>query len=177
MDSTPLTDLEAAALGFVSSLGPCTAYRIRKCFLDSPSARFSGSAGAIYPLLSRLEERGYVTSSEVKTGKRPARAYAITRDGKQALRTWLRDVDPAVTFADDPLRTRMLYLSELPPAARTAWFDDAEASIRSQEARIDAFAARLPATPFVHQANENARRLNRARLRWLEAARTALDGT
>ena len=50
---TDTTELEAAVLGVVWQDGPCTPYAIRQHFLESPAPRWSGSAGAIYPLVRR----------------------------------------------------------------------------------------------------------------------------
>ncbi len=170
--SATVTELEAVTLGCVATMGPCTAYKVRRQFQRSPSARFSGSAGAIYPLLKRLEKRGLVAARQADTGKRPASEYAITRSGRAALRGWLRaSLDPQAIAADDPLRTRMMFLGQLEPAARLEWIDAAEKAVRSQDTLISEFEAVLPDTLGVELANDNARRLNRARLRWLKEAR------
>src|SRR5262245_13459166 len=49
--SRNLTELEGTALGVIWAGQPCTPYRVRRVFLDSPSPSWSGSAGAIYPLI------------------------------------------------------------------------------------------------------------------------------
>ena len=171
-----VTDLEGVTLGCVATQGPCTAYHVRRQFQQAPSARFSGSAGAIYPLLRRLEERELVTSREVATGKRPALEYTITRTGRAALREWLHaSLEPSTAFADDPLRTRILFLQELTPKARRAWIERAEDVLKEQEALIDAYAQSAEDTLWVRLANENARQLNRARLRWLAKAKEWLE--
>ena len=51
------SELEGAVLGVIWQEGPCTAYTIRKQFVASPSPQWSGSAGAIYPLVRRLEKK------------------------------------------------------------------------------------------------------------------------
>ncbi len=171
----PVTDLEAVTLGCVATQGPCTAYHVRHQFLQAPSARFSGSAGAIYPLLSRLEERGLMASREAATGKRPAYHFTITRSGRAALRSWLKSsLDPSAAFADDPLRTRCLFLDQLTPTDRDEWLETAEHAVREQEQLIADYEERAPDTVWVRLANDNARRLNRARLRWLAQVREAL---
>ena len=172
-----LTDLEAVCLGCVTTRGPCTAYFVRRQFQKSPSSRFTGSAGAIYPLLRRLEERGLLTAESTATGKRQAVEYAVTRAGRTALKAWLRSsLAPGDVATDDPLRTRMLFLEALPPAARLEWLDAAEAAVRAQADAIAAYEASAPETPFTRLANDNARRLDRARLAWLAKAREMLSG-
>ncbi len=53
-----LSELEAVVLGLVWSDGPCTAYAVRRTVQASLSAQWSGSAGAVYPAVARLEQRG-----------------------------------------------------------------------------------------------------------------------
>ena len=49
--------------------------------------------------------------AQADTGKRPAQEYSITRAGRSALRSWLgASLEPQMAFADDPLRTRILFL-------------------------------------------------------------------
>ncbi|HZE88705.1 MAG TPA: PadR family transcriptional regulator, partial [Verrucomicrobiae bacterium] len=65
-----LSELEGATLGVVWSEQPCTPYAIRRVFQTSPSPFWSGSAGAIYPLVERLETRGLVRAEATMTGRR-----------------------------------------------------------------------------------------------------------
>ena len=67
------TELEAAVLGVIWQQGPCTAYAIRREFQTSDSPRWSGSAGATYPLLRRLEKLELIKSTENRRGKRKQR--------------------------------------------------------------------------------------------------------
>ena len=53
-----LSELEAVVLGLVWSDGPCTAYAVRRTVQASLSAQWSGSAGAVYPAVARLEGPG-----------------------------------------------------------------------------------------------------------------------
>lgn len=43
------------------------------------------SAGTLYPMLHRLEKKGYLVSREERTGQRGRRMYEITPDGRNAL--------------------------------------------------------------------------------------------
>lgn len=130
-DDAP-TELEAAVLGLVDRHGPCTAYAVRREFLDSPTTYWSGSAGAIYPLVSRLEERGLLTARHVPWGRSTKKEVSLTRAGRRALRRWL--VPPLPTWAAshtvDPVRTRLHHLDALDPEDRLAFVDDAEAKVR-----------------------------------------------
>src|SRR6185436_18926108 len=72
------TDLEQTVLGIVWRDGPCTPYHVRSVLLRSPSSHWSGSAGAIYPLVKRLEARGLARSRAVRTGRRAGREVELT---------------------------------------------------------------------------------------------------
>lgn len=174
--SDGLTDLEAVTLGWVLKQKSTTAYAVRVHFEKSPSARFSGSAGAIYPLMRRLETRALLCSQPTATGKRRGRLYSITPAGRQQLKKWIKgpwDVGEMFTF--DPFRTRMLYLGALTSRERMAWLDRAERSLEAQDAIIRRFVDSPDnADLFVQIANDHALRENRARRAWLVAAREAL---
>jgi len=43
------------------------------------------SAGTLYPILHGLEERGYLTSTEERSGSVARRVYKATQSGKEAL--------------------------------------------------------------------------------------------
>jgi PadR family transcriptional regulator PadR len=43
------------------------------------------SAGTLYPILHGLEERGYLTSTEERSGSAARRVYRATRSGREAL--------------------------------------------------------------------------------------------
>src|SRR5882724_11662398 len=101
-----LSELEGAVLGHVWANGPCTAYFIRRIFLDPQSPYWSGSAGAIYPLVKRLGAGGLIRSIEQMTGLKPSKGYVLTAAGRKSLHGWLRPLKDLVVGAPpDPLRT------------------------------------------------------------------------
>src|SRR3954451_8504709 len=83
-----LTELEGCVLGLVWANGPCTPYTLRKEFLNSPSPDWSGSAGAIYPLIERLEKRKLIRSAQHADGLRLSKRYELTASGLSKLRLW-----------------------------------------------------------------------------------------
>lgn len=44
--------------------------------------------GALYPLLNKLERKGFLTSEKQKQGGRTRKVYTITRKGKQYIETY-----------------------------------------------------------------------------------------
>lgn len=171
-----LTDIEAAALGCVWKRGGATAYAVRRIFRESPSSRFSDSAGSVYPLIERLARNGLVRSRDAARGRRDGTRYLCTAKGLAALRRWL-DV-PATSetlITHDPLRTRGLFLGLLSAAERRRWCDDSERALNDHVATLEAHlgspAAR--ADRWLALAHRNAILQAHARLAWIREARDA----
>ena len=121
---TELTELEGVALAVVARTGAMTAYAVKEVLAASPSRFWSGSAGAVYPLMKRLSERGLLTPSGTATGRRAATAYTVSRKGSRILKRWFADVDKAIDPGIDPLRFRMLYISILGDRERDAFLQE-----------------------------------------------------
>ena len=111
--SKPLTDLEGLVLGMVARTGPISSYKVARHFADSPSDFWSGSAGAIYPLMQRLEQRRWTKGVASATGKRNVTIYSITRAGMAPFKSWLLDAERAGDMGFDPLRSRLLFMGLL----------------------------------------------------------------
>ncbi len=172
-----LTDLEAAALGCIHRNQPCTAHFIRTRFRESPSARFSDSAGSVYPMVTRLERRELISGKARKDGRRQVHDYSTTAKGRAALRVWLGPpLDDGLSITIDPLRTRALHLGLLSPAKRAEWLDEAERVLARQLESIERFARAHDEEddPFFALAHENARLTIHAREEWIRAARSRL---
>jgi hypothetical protein len=125
--------------------------------------------------MRRLERRRLVRSRASRQGRRASRLFVTTPAGRAAVRGWLEPPeDPRETMTADPLRTRFMYLGLLPPSRRRAWLDRAEEIVETQMQLIRAYAHGRGDDPFATLANDNALRLNRARLSWIRAARERL---
>ena len=173
-----ITELEYSVLGVVWQSGPLTAYEIAKPFARSPSTYWSGSAGAIYPLVKRLEDRGLLQSETTEWNSREKRVFTITDEGLKALREWLSppftpDVG-AVSF--DPIRTRVSFLGALPARQRERFLDDAERVIREQLTTLQEMQQREEAAGnrFEALAGRGGMYELQARLKWLAEVRKAL---
>lgn len=165
------TDLELTVLGIVWKKKDCTAYAIMREFSSSPSSYYRASAGAIYPLVHRLEKRTLLKASAGNRGRRHHMTYAITRTGVATLRHWLTPPLPegsaAITF--DPLRTRTYFLAALEPSQRHDFAVHAKAELEQQLTIVKAEVDRY------HQAGdqlsalamEGAVYVIRARIAWM----------
>ena len=174
-----LSRLELAVLGLVSKGAPCTAYWIRRQFQASPSSFFSGSAGAVYPAVKRLEERSLVKASARSEGRRNSQAYRLTAKGKAALESWLTPPLPAedVAFTMDPIRTRVYYLEALSPEERRRFVEEALAQAKRRVVVVEAESEerRLSGDRFSYLGGLGVVHEARSRVRWLAQLRRALD--
>lgn len=132
------SELECFVLGVIWQLGPCSPYDIRRHLAASPSTQWSASAGAIYPLVKKLEQRKLLRARDQATGKRPRRMYVITPAGRRVLQGWVGPplASEAISVAYDPLRTRARFLGIATAAQRHAWVKAAEAALAEVERRV-----------------------------------------
>jgi DNA-binding PadR family transcriptional regulator len=172
------TELESCVLAILAQNEPCTAYAVRRFLSASLSSYWSASAGAIYPLLRRLEARSWIRAQESRWGTRVRRAFRLTRSGHRHLREWLSAPLPtwAIAYTYDPVRTRVFFLEGAPPAQQKAFLDDAiaqtEAILHQHRSELNEPGVRFP--PFEAIGRRGAIEELEARLRWLRAIRTRL---
>jgi DNA-binding PadR family transcriptional regulator len=171
-----LTELEGAVLGELGARGPCTPYSVRREFLDSPSPYWSGSAGAIYPLLRRLESLQLVQSLPSVAGRRRSRLYSLTKNGRDALKEWLKPPLPEIVIGvpADPLRTRLSFLSALSQAERFRFVSETQKRVNEhlRSVRRDVERHRRSGDPYAFLVAKGALAALRGRLIWLsEVAR------
>ena len=168
-------------LGLIWHDGPTTSYAVRTTFEQSPSDYFSGSAGAIYPLVKRLERAKLIRSRAVRRDGRSARMLEITDAGVDALKAWvgppIEERMAAVSF--DPIRTRLLFSEVLSNAKRMKLIDDAEEALAQVVAELSARwrheANGEGNDPFARIATRGALDMARARLRWIRWVRKELS--
>lgn len=81
--------LDCVILGLLSH-EELTGYEIKKRIDTTLKYFWSASFGSIYPTLTDLAERGFVTKRECNDNGRNKLIYTITEDGKQYLLQWLK---------------------------------------------------------------------------------------
>jgi PadR family transcriptional regulator AphA len=89
-------------LGFVRK-EPRSGYEIKALVDDSTRFFWAASYGQIYPELKRLAEAGLVVGSDTPTGGRKRTVYAITAEGEEELRGWLRQRPETFEMRDEGL--------------------------------------------------------------------------
>jgi len=126
-----LTELEGAILGVLRRAPGLTPYAVRKVFLHSRSAEWSGSAGAVYPAIARLA-RERLLRATAGDDARGTVTYVLSAKGAAAHDRWLGDVARATSPGIDPFRTRAALWLHLPGRARKALLRKLERETRRQ---------------------------------------------
>lgn len=124
-----LTDLEGAALAVIARRGRVTRYALMQAFAGSPSGFWSGSAGAVYPMIRRLLAARMLNAHAASDGRRKRVDYDMTAKGRAAFEAWLLDAGRAADMGMDPLRTRLISLDLLPAARRKTFLNEVAAEI------------------------------------------------
>ena len=171
-----LTELEGCVLALIRARGPCTPYCIRKEFQSSSTPYWSGSAGAIYPLVRRLVRRRLIESNRAPGDRRGGRLYELTAAGRQALKRWLSPPLSELTIGSppDPIRTRIGFFRLLSPKRRRAFLDDARNKLRHNLQRLSDELAGKVADPLDRLAQRGNYLVMEARLAWVTEMADAL---
>ena len=107
--------LRYALLGALAD-SPRTGYALLKHFEQSLAYAWPASHSQIYPELARLLEAGLIEQAE--TGARGSKTYAITKEGLEDVRRWLRETEPDRRVRNEAaLRTFFLWLLDSEEAA------------------------------------------------------------
>ena len=148
------TTLEYALLGLLHQQ-PQSGYDLRKVFATTAMGNYSGSPGAIYPALRRLEAQGLVEGEvDSRTELRPKKVFRPTGEGTATLRAWLvRDVGRQdVERRIDELMLRFAFhhlLGDAGPTRRflAALLREVEAYVAELERQAAAFPEQTPPQP------------------------------
>ncbi len=176
-----LSELEAFVLGLIWQFGPISPYDIRRHMQRSPSTQWSASAGAIYPLVAKLEKNTLIAAGPAKHDPRGKRIYKVTPAGKIALKSWIGPPlsAEAITVTYDPLRTRVRFLSVLPPAQQKAWIAAARAGLDEVERRIlewdQLYSHPTESESFAGMLTRNGQLELEARRKWIEEVATLVN--
>ena len=150
-----LTTTSYALLGLLN-IRPWTTYELAKQVQRSLGWFWPRAERKLYEEPKRLVEFGLATATSETTGKRPRTVYAITAEGRKALKRWLDQVPAAPTlefeamvkvfFADGgtlaQLRSTIDHVEQEATARRVVLRGMIEE--RKQEAATYEFAARWP---------------------------------
>ena len=166
-----LSHLAYIALGVICEEQPCTGYAVMRSFRQSASSYFSGSAGAIYPLLRRLEKAHLIEAKRTRAGSRTRKHYSVTSGGKRQFKKWLSAPlpDEDVSFTVDLLRTRVIFFDFLTKGQRSKLGAHARKKVLARiEERQASLEEASEANRFQCMAMKSALIAETARLEWLD---------
>jgi PadR family transcriptional regulator, regulatory protein AphA len=88
MSSPKIPALGYALLGML--MKPSSGYDLRKIFSSTSMKTYSGSPGAIYPALQRLQKQGLIRGTvEESSGLRRRQIFRLTPNGLAGLKAWI----------------------------------------------------------------------------------------
>ena len=172
---------EYAVLGLLA-LGARTGYDIKKMADEALGHFWNESFGHIYPILKRLDQRGWVTSTvEPQEGRPDRKRYALTPAGEAALREWFAmPVEPVPPRNE--LLLKLFFAPLAPPADLRAQIEAHRDRQRDHLARLDALAeevareeAHNPSLPYWLLTVDYGRAALRALVAWSDDALARLD--
>jgi DNA-binding PadR family transcriptional regulator len=156
-------------------MSPCTPYQVRKVFERSPSPHWTGSAGAIYPLIRNMESARLIASQRHKVGRRIGRRYSITPAGRRTLQKWLQRATTEKTIGVplDALRTRIGFFAVLSPSARIKLIGKVQEQLAKhiKTIRAECRRRRVSGDIFSYLAMRGALLSLQARQVWLQEVR------
>ena len=164
--SAALTEHESHILAIIQREQPITTYRIRKRISASPTAGISSSAGAVYPLVKRLVEKGYIRVAPVEDDRRKTEMLMVTETGRAAILKWIATVSPAQHLPEDPVRTRAFYMGQLPVSEQIDWLSGLQRGLERKLGELDDYATALPEARFAHR---HALMVTQTRLEWVKS--------
>lgn len=172
-----LNDHEGTFLALLVRMQPATAYQVSKVYEQSPVSNYKTHKGKIYPIIERLATRGYLEKRAVPGDGRGTEQLLCTDAGREAVRRWVLAIQPWHLLPDDPLRTKMQSFDLLSREERLRWAESARAQLEGKLVELDAYGREVD-VPFKHFVHDNAVRLLRARIDWLDSliAGMARDG-
>ncbi len=180
MAESATTTLGYALLGLLHQESR-SGYDLRKVFETTPMAHYSGSPGAIYPALRKLE-RNSLIHGKVERGNtlRPRQVFRPTPAGTEAFQTWLtRDIRREdVVWHIDELMLRFAFHSFLKDDSATRSFlndflREVEGYLRELRKQLKMMPANTPVQGRL--ALESGIELYKARSRWARKALVHFD--
>ncbi len=166
--SSGLTDNEGSILGLVLRRQPISTYQLMRVFSQSPVTGLNESKGTIYPVVRRLKRNQLIAARKLEGDKRNTELLSCTKQGRSALRAWLKQVDQTEMLLEDSLRTKLLSFELLSAKEQQKWISDAKAQLNAKIQEVESFGISL-SIPFQDLVMENVQIFLNGRRRWLAA--------
>ena len=117
MQEIALTPTSYIVLGLFDLMGGGTSYDLKRRVAESVGNFWSVPHSALYAEPERLERAGYLTSEREETGRRRKR-YALTDEGRAALRSWVASPEISAPQLRDEGVLKIFFGAELEPILR-----------------------------------------------------------
>ena len=126
--------LEFIVLGtlYTNSL---TGYDIKKCIEGGIGMFYKASYGSIYPILSKLLEKGYVVCADEVQCKRVKKKYSITACGKKEFMKWL-DEDNVIGNSIESTMAKVFFFDRIPRDLAYKKISEYEESLRDYQKNL-----------------------------------------
>ncbi len=139
---------------------------------------WSGSAGAIYPIIRRLQKRCLIEQVGEPINNRRGKLFAVTDPGVETLNSWIfRPLDPLVTGTPpDSLRNRVELLAILPMATQKEFLLGVIGSLEKQLEICDEDLRGIKGGDLYEYASCRGSVLHaQTRLRWIKELSATLN--
>lgn len=170
-----LTTTEAALLGLLRKR-PMSGYDLRKDVERSVGYFWAPAKTQIYATLPKLVEAGYATQERVVQTERPDKTiYAITDEGRDALRVWVEEAPLDAGHGRNLILLKLYFGDEADPEALRRQLRERRRDAERLHAELDQLeAAGAGGSPFEALTRRWGFLYAEALLRWTEDAMTAL---
>jgi DNA-binding PadR family transcriptional regulator len=138
-----LTESEGRVLALVARLEAPTAYTVFAVLDSSPTGHVQASKGAVYPIVERLKERGFIIAAPVPDNMRGAETLSVTDEGMAAVKEWVTDLRDEHLLPYDPLRARVPSLQFLSPEERLQWVASLKQLNQRKVDELEAYQAQV----------------------------------
>ena len=169
-----LSEHESLTLAMIARFQPTTVYQVRKLLNASPTSSFSTSPGKMYPIIERLRARGLIEAERVAGDGRNTERFRVTKDGKAAVKAWVKAIRPVYLLPEDPLRTHASFADMLGKAERAKWRQALLTALHAKLAEIERYVVERPQPDLAH-AHDHALSVTRTRIAWVERMIAAGD--
>lgn len=169
-----LSEHESLTLAMIARFQPTTVYQVRKLLNESPTTSFSTSPGKMYPIIERLRARGLIEAQRVDGDGRKTERFTVTKEGRAAVKAWVKAIRPVYLLPEDPLRTHAGFADMLGKVERAKWRTDLLAALQAKLAEIERFTAERPDASMA-PAHDHALSVTRTRIAWVERMIAAGD--
>lgn len=161
-----VSEYEGAVLSLIARMQPVTRYGLLKAFERSPTTSYVASKGTLYPLITRMIARDFVTG-ETGTSGQKAEELGLTDAGQRALTQWITQTGPEHSFGHDPLSDRIMSLGDLSHEERVRWIAEAKALLLEKKQQLREYGSTLEG-PYADIVHGSALAMIDAKLEWLD---------